>query len=119
MLPLNPSQRLAVDLVRALFCGMSGMDNRMEVFIAASDETADRERVGNMYYSGYVASVDDWTTFFTPAWQERVLDGPPSIPYLHMTDVRSAKWRATHGKGITVPDADRRVREGCDVISQL
>jgi hypothetical protein len=59
----------------------------------------------------------DWSRFFAPAWQERVLDGPPSIPYLHMTEMRSRKWRAEHG--LSELDADDRIDEAITLIDTM
>jgi hypothetical protein len=46
-----------------------------------------------------------------------VLDGPPPIPYLHMTDMRSRKFRDEHG--LSRYDADSRLDEAIKVIEQL
>jgi hypothetical protein len=66
----------------------------MAVFVAASDESSGKTKRDPYYFAGWVAPEEDWSRFFAPAWQERVLDGPPKIPYLHMTEMRSAQWRS-------------------------
>jgi hypothetical protein len=87
----------------------------MAVFLAASDETTG----GNALYhhAGWIAPVPDWWHFFTPAWQERVLNGPPKIPYLHMTEMRSRVWREQWG--ITETDMDERLDEAARVIDTM
>ena len=69
----------------------------MAVFVSASDETAGKDQRGFFYRAGFVAPENDWSEYFSPAWQDRVLLGPPEIPYLHMTEIRSRAWREEHG----------------------
>lgn len=89
----------------------------MAVFVAASDETSGGN-VGSAYhYAGWIAPEPDWSNFFTPAWKERVLDGPPEIPYLHMTDIRSRAWRGKYG--ITETVVEERLDEAARVIDQM
>jgi hypothetical protein len=81
----------------------------MAVFVAASDESfANNKAAGAYIYGGFVAPAAVWSDF-AAAWDERVLAGPPRIPYLHMTDIRSREWRETYDLSIT--DAERRVDE--------
>lgn len=101
---------LAVDLTRALFCGLPNRESRMAVFVSVADETADS---GMFLYGGWSASVDAWEKF-AAAWDERVLKGPPRIPYLHMTDIRDWNWQHEHG--LTPWQADRRVDEAAEVL---
>jgi hypothetical protein len=89
----------------------------MAVFVAASDETSGGNVFSTYHYSGWVMSEDDWSRFFTPAWQEWVLNGPPKIPYLHMTEMRSKAWREKWG--ITARDADIRLDNAALVIDQM
>jgi hypothetical protein len=98
---------LAVSLVRSLFWELPRQDKRVALFVAASDETSGGNAVSTFHYSGWIAPEPDWTLYFTPAWQEWVLEGPPKIPYVHMTDMRSRKWREEHG--ITQDEADLRL----------
>lgn len=86
----------------------------MAVFVAGTDETAGPNHRSQFFRGGYVAPESSWTNFIVPAWQERVLDGPPAIPYLHMTDMRSPAWRAKHGLSPTI--AEQRVDEAFRVI---
>jgi hypothetical protein len=87
----------------------------MAVFLAACDETGTHDGRGNFYSGGYMAPTLDWVHHFTPAWEDRVLNREPRIPYLHMTSIRSKAWRAKHG--ISGVEAERRVDSACDVIA--
>jgi hypothetical protein len=89
----------------------------MAVFLAASDETSGGNIFAPYHYAGWLAPEPDWTRFFTPAWRERVLDGPPKIPYLHMTDIRSRAWREQWH--VTQTDADERLDEAARVIDTM
>ena len=89
----------------------------MALFIAASDETSGGNVLSVYHYAGWIAPELDWSQFFTPAWQERVLDGPPKIPYLNKTEIRSKSWRKQHG--ITEADADERLDEAARVIDTM
>jgi hypothetical protein len=111
------SIELAVSRVRSLFFGLPIQDKYMAVFIAASDETSGGHALTVFHYAGWIAPEPDWSQFFTPAWQEHVLDGPPKIPYLHMTDIRSRAWRQKHG--IDETEADERLDEAARVIDQM
>lgn len=86
----------------------------MAVFVSASDESAGKNRLDQFIFAGWVASERDWCEIFSPAWQRLVLNGPPKIPYLHMTDMRSKHWREE--QGLLVEDADKRVDEAVAVI---
>ena len=83
----------------------------MAVFICATDESGD---AGNFSYGGWAAPVDVWEGCFTAAWNERVLNGPPQIPYLHMTDIRDWNWQKEYG--LTPWQADRRVDAAAEVL---
>ena len=48
------------------------------------------------------------------AWDERVLNGPPRIPYLHMTEVRSPRWRSEWA--VTERDSEDRLDEASRII---
>jgi hypothetical protein len=89
----------------------------MAVFVSGSDETAGKTKRDTFLFAGWVAPEEDWSRFFAPAWQERVLDGPPKIPYLHMTEMRSAKWRDKYG--ISKLDADDRIDEAITLIDTM
>jgi hypothetical protein len=89
----------------------------MAVFVAAGDERDGAAGRGAFVYGGFVAPVDDWVNWFAPAWEERVLNGPPTIPYMHMTEIRSRDWRERHG--LTLHEAERRVDEATRVICSM
>ena len=86
----------------------------MAVFVAASDESSG---AGLYHYAGWLAPEPDWSLYFTPAWQDRVLNGPPKIPYLHMTEMRSKAYRAKWG--LSELEADDRLDEAARVIDTL
>jgi hypothetical protein len=85
----------------------------MAVFVCVADESADNDP-GNFFYGGWAASVDTWKNDFAPAWKERVLDGPPQIPYLHMTEIRDWNWQESYQ--LKPWEADRRLDEAARVI---
>ncbi len=89
----------------------------MAVFVSGSDESAGKNQRDTFLFAGWVGPEQDWSQFFAPAWQERVLDGPPKIPYLHMTDIRSAQWRSKYG--ISKLQADDRIDEAFSLIRQM
>jgi len=104
-------------LVRSLFCGLPRQDHRMAVFVSGFDETAGKTQRDTFMLAGFVGPEDDWSRLFAPAWEERVLDGPPAIPYLHMTEIRSPKWRKEHG--ISKLKADDRIDEAIALIDTM
>ncbi|HEY6348970.1 MAG TPA: hypothetical protein VI636_06130 [Candidatus Angelobacter sp.] len=89
----------------------------MAVFVSASDESAGKTDRDHFFFCGWIAPEEDWSQFFTPAWQERVLDPPPAIPFLHMTEIRSPKWRSQYG--LSREQAEARVDKAFDVIDQM
>jgi len=90
----------------------------MAVFVAASDErSAGGNRRNRFFYGGFLAPEKDWYGPFAELWDKNVLEGPPRIPYLHMTDIRKKTWREENK--ITRPQAERRVRNAFEVISDL
>jgi hypothetical protein len=89
----------------------------MAVFVSGSDESAGKNQRDTFFLGGFVGPQDDWSLFFAPAWQERVLDGPPAIPYLHMTDIRSPQWRAKYG--LSRLQAEDRVDEAFTLIDTM
>lgn len=106
----SDSDALSVQLVRSLFCGLPRKDKRVAVVISASDETYR----GSFCYGGLIAPVKYWDGIFAERWERRVLSGPPRIPYLHMTDIRSAEWRRDHN--ISAEDAEQRVEQAVNII---
>jgi hypothetical protein len=88
----------------------------MAVFVSASDESAGKNQRDQFIFAGWVASERDWSEVLAPAWQRLVLDGPPKIPYFHMTEMRSRQWRDDHG--LLVDDADHRIDESIAILSK-
>ncbi|HEY1679394.1 MAG TPA: DUF3800 domain-containing protein [Candidatus Sulfotelmatobacter sp.] len=89
----------------------------MAVFVSASDEGSGANHLCQFEVTGWLAPEDDWSRFFAPAWQSRVLDGPPRIPYLHVTEIRSKKFREKYG--LTQLAADNRLDEAASVIGAM
>jgi hypothetical protein len=89
----------------------------MAVFLAGCDESAGKTKRDVFLLGGFVGPRQDWSECFSPAWDERVLAGPPRIPYLHMTEIRSRKWREQHG--LTELQADDRVGEAFVLLDQM
>jgi len=85
----------------------------VSIFIAAFDET--ESSAGQFTLGGFIGPRADWRDHFSPAWCERVLAGPPAIPYLHMTDIRNDDWCRKHR--ITQTEAARRLDEAVRVIA--
>jgi hypothetical protein len=104
---------LAAALTSALFCDFRPRENRLAVFVAYSDESGVGDPGGEFLVAGYVAREDEWP-WISSAWQERVLDGPPPIPYLHVNEIRGQEWRAQHH--ISVNDAEERISEAVLVM---
>ena len=61
-----------------------------------------------------MAPERDWTEYFAPAWRERVLELRPRLGYLHMTEIKSPKWRLENN--LTEVDAERKIGEAFRVI---
>jgi hypothetical protein len=85
----------------------------MTVYVCAADESSDQNPRGHFFYGGFSAPINDWQREFADAWTERVLNGPPEIPYLHMTDILSPKWRAQYGL------TERQANERLDVAARV
>lgn len=68
----------------------------MAVYVAYSDETGTPNPDGAFVVGGFVEPESEWPNF-SKDWAEKVLNSPPSIPYLHMVEIRSKKFRADHG----------------------
>lgn len=83
----------------------------MAVFVCVTDESYDDR---SFVYGGFAAPADIWDVWFDRAWTERVLNGPPPIPWLHMTEVMNTEWQSEHG--LTPWQADRRLDCAADVI---
>lgn len=89
----------------------------MAIFVSGLDETTGKTHRDSFMLAGFVAPEEDSSRFFAPAWQERVLDGPPLIPYLHMTEIRSRQWRDKYG--LSKLAADDRINEAIALIDQM
>ena len=89
----------------------------MSVFTCVADESADQNPRRNYFYGGFAAPEMDWDVFFAPAWKERVLDGPPTIPYLHIADFLDRKWCERHG--LSPRSANHRLDEAARVIRSM
>jgi len=85
----------------------------MPVYTAYSDESGVADLAGEFLVCGYLGTEPVWDCV-RRAWQERVLDGPPKILDLHMTDIRSSYWRAKVGMAFN--DSEIRVAEAVRVI---
>jgi hypothetical protein len=105
---------LAADLGALVVLRPPRQEKRVAVFVAASDETAGATHRDPFMRCGFLAPLDDWI-LLTEQWDKRVLAGPPRIPYLHMTDIRSATFRTKYN--FTESEADRRVDEAFMVIA--
>jgi hypothetical protein len=104
---------VAAAQTRSLFCGMRPKEKRVAIFVSFSDESGVADPTGEFLVSGYVADEKNWP-YVAAAWQERVLDGPPKIPYFHMKEIRRPEWRAEHG--ITYNQAEDRISEAVRVL---
>ena len=89
----------------------------MAVFVSASDESDGGHHRSKFWHGGWIAPEEDWFRYFSPAWQEYVLDVKPRIPFLHMTDMRDPDWRKEHG--ITWEQAQDRMDEATIIIDQM
>jgi hypothetical protein len=86
---------------------------RLAVYVAYSDEAAIAGSEGEFLVAGYVAAENEWP-WLERAWQDRVLDGPPTIPYLHMVEIRGRPWRDEHG--LSYYQGEQRVDEAIRVL---
>lgn len=88
----------------------------MAVFVAAADEAESGDQCGLFLFGGYVASVRDWTDWFAPAWEERVLNGPPTLPYFHMAQLHS---EGRDKYSLTEVQAEARIDEAVRVVRSM
>ena len=89
----------------------------MAVFVSASDESDGGHHRSKFWHGGWLAPETDWYTYFAPAWQERVLDSEPKIPFLHMTDIRDPQWLSAHH--ITWDEAQEKLDAAAVTIAQM
>jgi hypothetical protein len=85
----------------------------MTTYIAFSDEAGVGDSDGDFLVAGYVASESNWP-WTVSAWHDRVLNGQPRIPYLHMTDIRSRAWREENS--ISYNESENRVAEAVRIL---
>jgi hypothetical protein len=111
----NQSESLASSLVSSLFCGLPRQAHRMAVFVSFSDESSGKNKRDPFVFAGWVATHKDWREIFTPAWEHLVLKGPPPIPFVHMTDMYSPKWREAHR--ISKSDANHRIDQAVKALA--
>jgi hypothetical protein len=109
---------LVAALTRSLFCGLRPGEHRVAVFVAFSDEADVGDKSGKFVVCGYVADEEEWPCF-ARAWQERVLNGPPKLPYLHTNPLRNYEWRQEYGNGISLNDAEYRLDEAVRVLRSM
>lgn len=89
----------------------------MAVFVSASDETDGGHHRSKFWHGGWLMPETNWYSYFAPAWQERVLDAEPKIPYLHMTEIRDPVWCKEHG--ITSHQAQDKMDMAAILINQM
>lgn len=89
----------------------------MAVILSASDENSGKDHRSMFFYGGLLAPVKDWWEVFTPRWEEGVLNGPPKIPYLHMTEIRSKAFRDEWG--LSEEEAEKRIDKAFLVIDSI
>jgi hypothetical protein len=107
---------LAAAMTRALSCGVWPQEGRVSVYVSYTDESESRDQKrGKFLIGGYVADELKWPEF-SKRWSEEIITSSPTIPYLHMVDIRSEAWRAKHG--ITRLQADEKVKRAIQIISQ-
>ena len=88
----------------------------MPVYVSYTDESQSADqKSGKFLIAGYVANKDKWPEF-SKRWHEEVISSKPSIPYLHMVDIRSESWRIRNG--LTRAEADEKVRRAITIIAQ-
>jgi hypothetical protein len=89
----------------------------MAVFLSASDESDGGHHRSDFWHGGWIGPETDWFNYFAPAWQERVLDATPKIPYLHMTEIRDHDWRQEHG--VSWLQAQDKMDEAAILLDQM
>jgi hypothetical protein len=89
----------------------------MAVFVSASDETDGGHHRSKFWHCGWLMPETDWYTYFSPAWQERVIDAKPKIPYLHMTEIRDSGWCKENG--LTWLQAQEKMDTAAMLIHQM
>lgn len=88
----------------------------MAVYVAYSDEAGADNPDQHFIVSGHIAAETEWP-WVIRAWQERVLGGPPKLPYLHMIDIRREEWQQRYK--LSSNDAEGRVDEAVRVLYSM
>jgi hypothetical protein len=107
-LPTTPE--LGAALVRSVFCGLRDPEKRVAAFIGYSDET---EQGDDFFVGGYLGIETAWP-YFADAWIERVLRRKPSIPYLHMVEIRRKAFQSRHK--LSLLDVEDKISEAARVV---
>ena len=107
------ARTLAGRLVEALFSGLPNRKRRVAVYTAYSDESGSGDGRGLFLMAGYAASSEFWPCV-VDAWQERVLEAPPKIPYLHVSEIRHEKFRKKHT--IAAWQAESKIETAIDIL---
>jgi hypothetical protein len=87
------------------------------VFLSASDESDGGHHRSRFFHGGWVGPETDWYNCYVPAWQERVLDAKPAIPYMHMTEIRDHDWCTEHG--VSWFEAQDKMDEAAILLDQM
>jgi hypothetical protein len=86
------------------------------VFTAFSDESGTGDIEGVYLVGGYVAPENAWGDFAN-LWHDIVLKAPPSIPYLHMREIRRDVFQAKHK--LTISDAEAKVETATNLLHSI
>lgn len=84
------------------------------MYVSYSDESESGDGRGPFVVGGYVAKESEWPGFST-RWASEVLQPYPSIPYVHMVDLRSEEWRQKHS--ICMEQCREKVKAAIEVIT--
>lgn len=105
---------LARERLASLYSGLLGLEKRMTVFTAAADDCEAGNQTGAFIFGGWVAPATEWLDYFTPAWEEWVLNEEPRIDSFHTTELNSADGAAR--LGLSVEQAQSRINTACHMI---
>jgi hypothetical protein len=106
--------QLAAELTKALSYGLRRPEKRVAVFTAFSDESGGPNARDTFLLGGYFASVDNWG-HFSSVWAEQVLNAKPTIPYVHMVELRREAFKKQYG--LSDWDAMHKVRDAVRIIA--
>ncbi len=88
----------------------------MAVFVAQSDESGSGDNSGVFLVGGCVSVETNWGPY-ADAWDERVLQSKPPIPYLHMREIRKVKFKKEHK--LTATDAEEKIKAAVDLLGDI